>query len=202
VLSERAGTLFELDLDGFFSRLWHSVRQLASRTVNENADLIRERIERETPWWIPSAVDEKIFKRVLGAILLTAALLATQPALAAGEEGDGAPRGPAVTVLKAAKYCFNNNVEVSGIMLARDETQVRPEKMGSKVSEIMADAGDVVTAGQILARIIPPEGGSINVSAPVAGGREHSFAMSAADSGRPIASPRSSRNCLNSGPVT
>jgi uncharacterized membrane-anchored protein YjiN (DUF445 family) len=44
------------------------VIQLASRTVNENADLIRERIERETPWWIPSAVDDKIFKRVLGAI--------------------------------------------------------------------------------------------------------------------------------------
>jgi multidrug efflux pump subunit AcrA (membrane-fusion protein) len=74
-----------------------------------------------------------------------------------------------VTVLKAAKFCFNNNVEVSGIMMAREETQVRPERFGSKVSEIMADAGDVVTAGQILARITPPEGGSIAVSAPVAG---------------------------------
>ena len=41
---------------------------LASRTVNENSDLIRQRIEQETPWWIPSAVDEKIFKRVLAAI--------------------------------------------------------------------------------------------------------------------------------------
>jgi uncharacterized membrane-anchored protein YjiN (DUF445 family) len=41
---------------------------LASVTVNENADVIRERIERETPWWVPSAVDNKIFKRVLGAI--------------------------------------------------------------------------------------------------------------------------------------
>ena len=41
---------------------------LAARTVNENADLIRERIERETPWWIPAAVDDKIFKRVLNAI--------------------------------------------------------------------------------------------------------------------------------------
>src|SRR5512132_778747 len=44
------------------------VIQLASRTVNENSDLIRERIEQETPWWVPSAIDEKIFKRVLGAI--------------------------------------------------------------------------------------------------------------------------------------
>jgi uncharacterized membrane-anchored protein YjiN (DUF445 family) len=44
------------------------VIELASHTVNENSDLIRERIEKETPWWIPSAVDDKIFKRVLGAI--------------------------------------------------------------------------------------------------------------------------------------
>jgi uncharacterized membrane-anchored protein YjiN (DUF445 family) len=44
------------------------VIRLASRTVNENSDLIRARIEQETPWWIPSAVDDKIFKRVLGAI--------------------------------------------------------------------------------------------------------------------------------------
>ncbi len=41
---------------------------LASRTVNDNSELIRQRIEQETPWWIPSAVDEKIFKRVLRAI--------------------------------------------------------------------------------------------------------------------------------------
>lgn len=44
------------------------VIQLASRTVNDNADLIRERIEKETPWWIPSSVDNKIFKRVIGGI--------------------------------------------------------------------------------------------------------------------------------------
>lgn len=103
------------------------------------------------------------------AALLAAALLTAQPALAAGEEGDGAPRGPAVTVLKAAKYCFNNNVEVSGIVLAREETSVRPERLGAKVTEIMADAGDSVTAGQVLARLTPPEGGSITVQAPVAG---------------------------------
>src|SRR5690349_1211832 len=104
------------------------------------------------------------------AALLAAALLAAQPALAAGEDQpEGAPRGPAVTVLKAAKYCFNNNVEVSGIVLAREETSVRPERFGAKVTEIMADAGDTVTAGQVLARLTPPEGGSITVQAPVAG---------------------------------
>jgi uncharacterized membrane-anchored protein YjiN (DUF445 family) len=44
------------------------VIQLASQTVNDNADLIRERIERETPWWVPSALDNKIFKKVLSGI--------------------------------------------------------------------------------------------------------------------------------------
>jgi len=44
------------------------VIDLASRVVNDNSEIIRSRIEQETPWWIPTAVDEKIFKRVLGAI--------------------------------------------------------------------------------------------------------------------------------------
>src|SRR5262249_34449835 len=55
------------------------VLQLASRTVNENADLIRERIERETPWWVPSAVDNKIYKRVTGAIQRLLSELSADP---------------------------------------------------------------------------------------------------------------------------
>ena len=102
--------------------------------------------------------------------LLAATLLAlTSPALAAEDPADGAPRGPAVTVLKAAKACFNNNVEVSGIVLAREETFVRPERQGLKVAEILADAGDTVTAGQNLARLTLPEGGLQVLQAPVAG---------------------------------
>jgi HlyD family secretion protein len=93
--------------------------------------------------------------------------LALQPAVAA-EEAD-APKGPAVTVLKAAKSCFSNIVEVSGIILAREETAVRPDRFGLKVAEVMADAGDTVTAGQVLAKLNLPEGGSQNVQAPVAG---------------------------------
>src|SRR5437764_15484273 len=85
--------------------------------------------------------------------LFAALLLFASPALAAEDPADGAPRGPAVTVLKAAKACFNNNVEVSGIVLAREETLVRPERPGRKVAEILADAGDRVTARQNPARL-------------------------------------------------
>jgi HlyD family secretion protein len=93
--------------------------------------------------------------------------LVSHPSLAA-EEPD-APKGAAVTVLKAAKACFSAIVEVSGIVIPREETAVRPERMGLKVSEILADAGDTVTAGQTLARLTLPEGGLQVVQAPVAG---------------------------------
>ena len=97
--------------------------------------------------------------------------LASQPGLAAEEPDvpkDG-PKGAAVTVLKAAKSCFSNIVEVSGTLIAKEETSVRPERPGLKVAEILADAGDTVTAGQTLARLTLPEGGTQQVQAPVAG---------------------------------
>jgi HlyD family secretion protein len=101
--------------------------------------------------------------------LAVAALLclASSPSLAA-DEAD-APKGAAVTVLKAAKSCFNAIVEVSGIVIAREETAVRPERQGLKVAEVLTDAGDTVTAGQTLARLTLPEGGVTQIQAPVAG---------------------------------
>jgi HlyD family secretion protein len=94
-------------------------------------------------------------------------ILAAHPALAV-EEAE-APKGPAVSVLTAAKSCFAAIVEISGTIIAREENSVRPERQGLKVSEIMADAGDTVTAGQTLARLTLPEGGTANVQAPIAG---------------------------------
>src|SRR5215203_1168501 len=102
----------------------------------------------------------------LPALMLGWALSLAAPAFAADED---APRGAAVTVFKAAKSCFGNNVDVSGTIIAREETQVRPERMGLKVAEVMVDAGDSVTAGQVLAKLTLPEGGQITVQAPVGG---------------------------------
>jgi HlyD family secretion protein len=105
----------------------------------------------------------------LPALLVVGLLsLASHPTLAA-DDTEAAPKGAAVTVLKAAKTCFSNTVEVSGTIIPRDETQVRPERMGLKVAEMMVDAGDTVTAGQALARLNLPEGGQVVVQAPVAG---------------------------------
>jgi multidrug efflux pump subunit AcrA (membrane-fusion protein) len=93
-------------------------------------------------------------------------LLSAQPVLAAD---DDAPKGPAVTVLKVAKSCFSDIVEATGTIIAREETSVRPERPGLKVTEVLAEAGDTITAGQVLARLALPEGGTLQVTAPVAG---------------------------------
>jgi HlyD family secretion protein len=113
----------------------------------------------------------------LALLLLAALLCLASPTLAADDTDADAPKGAAVTVLKAAKSCFSDIVEVSGIVLAREETAVRPERLGLKITEIMADAGDTVTAGQPLARLALPEGGVVTVQAPVAGLIEASSAV-------------------------
>src|ERR1700730_13579885 len=104
--------------------------------------------------------------RLSTAIAATLLLLAA-PAFAADESD--APKGASVTVLKAAKACFGDIVEVTGTVIAREETAVRPERQGLKVAEILAEAGDTVTAGQTLARGTLPEGGMQVVQAPGAG---------------------------------
>ena len=97
-------------------------------------------------------------------------LAAASPALAADDPAaKDAPQGATVTVLKATKYCFPNVVEAFGILIPREETAVRPDRPGLRVTEIMAEPGDTVTVGQNLARLAMPEGGTLMVTAPVAG---------------------------------
>ncbi|EJN12347.1 membrane-fusion protein [Bradyrhizobium sp. YR681] len=98
---------------------------------------------------------------------LTGLLLLSAPLARAAD--DDAPKGPAVTVLKVAKSCFSDIVEATGSIIAREETSVRPERPGLKVTEVLAEAGETTTAGQVLARLALPEGGTLQVTAPVAG---------------------------------
>ena len=109
------------------------------------------------------------FSLDMKALMTAAALCCVASQQGRADDADAAPKGFAVTVLKATKACFPAIVEVSGIVRAREETAVRPERVGLKVIEILADAGDTVTAGQTLARLSLPEGGTVLVQAPVAG---------------------------------
>jgi HlyD family secretion protein len=118
---------------------------------------------------------------------LAATLLAfASPVLAADDPAaKDAPQGAAVTVLKASKFCFPNLVEAFGILIPREETFVRPDRPGLKVADILADPGETVAAGQPLARLALPEGGTTVVTSPVAG----TILSSTATIGAP-ASPR------------
>lgn len=64
-----AGKLLSvITADGRHQELLNEAIKLMARAVEENRDLIRERIERESPWWVPTAIDEKIYQKVVSAI--------------------------------------------------------------------------------------------------------------------------------------
>lgn len=111
---------------------------------------------------LPRAVARNLFPAAIAGVFV----LGQYPA---GAAEDDAPKGPAVTVLKVAKSCFSDIVEATGTIIAREETSVRPERPGLKVTEVLAEAGQTTTAGQVLARLALPEGGTLQVTAPVAG---------------------------------
>ncbi len=39
--------------------------RLAAQAVYDNRDLIREQVRRESPWWVPGVVDDKIYQRII-----------------------------------------------------------------------------------------------------------------------------------------
>ena len=132
---------------------------------------------------MPHSPSRALSRKLLSSTLAGLLCLAAQASRAAEDEAP--PKGPAVTTLKATKGCFDNIVEVSGTIIAREESAVRPERPGLKVTEILAEAGDTVTKGQVLARLATPEGGTMQAVAPVAG----LISASTAQIGAP-ASPR------------
>jgi HlyD family secretion protein len=89
--------------------------------------------------------------------------------LCLAEDRQAAPKGAAVTVVKATQHCFAATVELSGLVMPKQETPVRPDRQGLKVAEVLVDPGETVVAGQPLARLAPAEGGTVVVQAPVGG---------------------------------
>ena len=48
--------------------LFDEAIELIAKAVHENKDFVRERIEQESPWWIPEKIDEKIAKKITRGI--------------------------------------------------------------------------------------------------------------------------------------
>jgi uncharacterized membrane-anchored protein YjiN (DUF445 family) len=60
-----------LTADNRHQALLDQVIRLTARGLTENQDLIRERVDKESPWWVPGAVDDRITKRIVQALEAT-----------------------------------------------------------------------------------------------------------------------------------
>ena len=96
----------------------------------------------------------------LSAVLLGLPLIACLPGGAAFAE-EAAPTGklaqkakpPAVTVTEAKKISFVDNVLVTGSLVPREEVLVGPEIDGYRLTDLLAEEGDHVQKGQVLAKL-------------------------------------------------
>ena len=52
---------------------------LLARTVDQNQELIRERIEAESPWWVPGMVDDRIHRKIVSGLDNTLAEIRDNP---------------------------------------------------------------------------------------------------------------------------
>ncbi|ACA15467.1 efflux transporter, RND family, MFP subunit [Methylobacterium sp. 4-46] len=95
-------------------------------------------------------------------------------ALAGPVAAETAPSaGLAVSVAPAKRRCFDDRVDVTGVLAARQEVQIRPERDGLRVQQVAVRPLDEVRQNQVLAQLVPDDG-SVNptpipIRAPVAG---------------------------------
>ncbi len=54
-----------LTADNRHQGLLNDAIRLTAKFLSENQDLIRERVETESPWWIPGAVDDRIARKIV-----------------------------------------------------------------------------------------------------------------------------------------
>jgi HlyD family secretion protein len=85
----------------------------------------------------------------------------------------GASSDLAVSVVAAKSMCFADTLQVSGVLVPRNEILVRPEREGLQVAQVLVEPGETVTSGKILARLTAAEGQEggtgVVVRAPAAG---------------------------------
>lgn len=110
--------------------------------------------------------------RVFGALSLaaTVAVLAYVPA--AADESSSAYQGMAVSVIKAERRCFKDLIQVSGVLVPKTEIQVRPDRDGLQIAQVLIEPGDTVGTGQVLARLVQPTGAppqNVAIKSPVSG---------------------------------
>ena len=81
-------------------------------------------------------------------LALTLAMLLSLPGLAGAET-----RPPSVTIVAADRATLVETVTVTGTLVAREEILVSPQIENLAITEILAEEGDDVKIGQVLARL-------------------------------------------------
>ncbi|MGQ0815291.1 MAG: DUF445 domain-containing protein [Gemmatimonadota bacterium] len=69
-----------LTTDNRHQELFDEAIKLMARGVADNRQLIRDRIQEESPWWLPDPVEEKIYEKVVSAIDRTLRQIRDDPA--------------------------------------------------------------------------------------------------------------------------
>jgi len=91
-----------------------------------------------------------------GKLLLCAALLGSSlpnPASAADPAPVATPKPPSVSVATATTGTLAETILLTGTLVARDEVMVGAEIDGLAITELLAEEGDKVARGQVLARL-------------------------------------------------
>jgi uncharacterized membrane-anchored protein YjiN (DUF445 family) len=65
--------------DNRHQELLDAALRLLGRLVDDNRTTIRDKIGRETPWWVPTQVDDKIAEKLMGSVENTLHEVATDP---------------------------------------------------------------------------------------------------------------------------
>ena len=57
-----------LTADNRHQALLDDAIRLTARAVTENQDLIRDRVESESPWWVPGVIDDRIARKIVAGL--------------------------------------------------------------------------------------------------------------------------------------
>ncbi len=100
----------------------------------------------------PSALSRPLAATAL-ALVVTAGFVPALRAQGTGGATPAAPRAPSISVVKVERAEVTAAILVSGTIIAREEVLVAAEIDGLAITEILAEEGESVQAGQILLRL-------------------------------------------------